>query len=117
MAASSMKMPPRPWRIDGAAMLLISCPICSITADETAYTCGGDAHVTRPQSLDPSYVSPERLTDYLNLAPSARGWCRELWRCHGCGSWFAMLRHSGNNRIAATYRLDEALPQPPEEAI
>ncbi|GGE37065.1 hypothetical protein GCM10007276_13160 [Agaricicola taiwanensis] len=97
-------------------MLLLTCPVCTISADEHAFTCGGDAHVTRPQSLDPSYVSPERLGEYLNLVPSARGWCREQWLCHGCNSWFVLLRHSETNEIASAYRIGDAPPALPEGA-
>jgi heterotetrameric sarcosine oxidase delta subunit len=95
-------------------MLLITCPICTTTAGENAFTCGGDAHVERPQSTDPSDVSPEQLSAYLNLSPSPRGWCREQWLCHACDSWFVMLRHSLTNQIAASYRIGQTPPPLPE---
>jgi sarcosine oxidase subunit delta len=97
-------------------MLLITCPVCTVTADETAFACGGEAHGIRPQSHDPSYLSPEKLHGYLHLSASQRGWSREYWCCRGCLAWFAMLRHSETNEIAAAYRLDEPQPPVPGEA-
>lgn len=95
-------------------MLLVTCPICSICADETAFTCGGDAHVTRPQSTNPTSVSADELGDYLNFLPNAPGWSRENWLCHGCESWFVMLRHSLTNHIHATYQVGDTPPLLPE---
>lgn len=88
-------------------MLLLTCPICSLAADEAAFTCGGDAHVARPQSVAPEAVSTDELYSYLSTVPNAPGWCREQWLCHACESWFVLLRHSVTNRVAAAYRIGD----------
>jgi sarcosine oxidase delta subunit len=65
-------------------MLLITCPACSITADETEFACGGP-------------YSPENRI-------YGRGLMQEWWLCEaGCGTWFGMTRHAGNQRIVATW--------------
>lgn len=66
-------------------MLLVTCPVCAITADETEFSCGGayDAH----------------------SASYTRGPVEEWWVCrNGCGSWFGLVRHSVNQRIHAVWR-------------
>lgn len=95
-------------------MLLLTCPICSISADEAAFTCGGDAHVTRPQSNRPQSVTDEALCDYLNLVPNEPGWCREQWLCHACDSWFGLLRHSLTNQVHSAYRVGGTPTQLPD---
>jgi sarcosine oxidase delta subunit len=65
-------------------MLLITCPACAITADETEFSCGG------------LYAPDQRIY--------ARGLTQEWWLCEaGCGSWFGMTRHTANQRIVATW--------------
>lgn len=67
-------------------MLLITCPVCSIAGDETEFACGG------------LYTAPGDKRVY------ARGVSREWWNCEsGCGSWFGLARHTGNQRIAAIW--------------
>jgi sarcosine oxidase delta subunit len=78
-----------PWFIE-AKMLLITCPICAITADETEFYHGG------PAASERTYT---------------RGLIQEWWLCEaGCGTWFGMTRHTGNQRIVAVWTPgDEAL--------
>ena len=67
-------------------MLLITCPVCAIAADETEFSCGG---FYAPNGKRRTYV---------------RGIVREWWLCEaGCGTWFGMARHTGNQRIFATW--------------
>lgn len=97
-------------------MLYLTCPICGIGADETAFRCGGEAHLTRPVSESGSDVSLDALNQYLNRSADVRGWIRELWLCaDGCGSWFALLRHTGTHAVGRAYTLDSVPPPPPEE--
>jgi sarcosine oxidase delta subunit len=67
-------------------MLLITCPVCAVKADETEFANGG------------LYAQPGARDRY------ARGIVREWWLCEsGCGSWFGMARHAGNQRIFAVW--------------
>ena len=66
-------------------MLLLTCPVCAITADETEFACGG-------------------LYDRGRGAAYQRAVVREWWCCEaGCASWFGLARHTGSQRIAAVW--------------
>lgn len=81
-------------------MLLITCPVCSITTDETEFACGGLYGTT------------------IDRRTYARGVSREWWLCEaGCGSWFGMQRHNGNQRILATWARGEEPPPFPDEPL
>jgi sarcosine oxidase subunit delta len=76
-------------------MLQIPCPHCGIR-DETEYTFGGPAHVTRP----PATVSDTEWTDYLFNRDNPKGIHYERW-CHsyGCGRWFNLARDTVTHDI------------------
>ena len=77
-------------------MLLITCPVCAITADETEFSCGGQ------------YDDGAQDTSYM------RGPVQEWWLCrNGCGAWFGLMRHSVNQRIHSVWRHDSE--RTPEE--
>lgn len=79
-------------------MLLITCPVCAITADETEFACGG------------IYEQENGSRTY------ARGVTREWWLCEaGCGTWFGMARHTGNHRILGCWARGDEPPPFPEE--
>ena len=70
-------------------MLLITCPVCTITADETEFSCGG-------------LYAPERQRIYV------RGVVRESWLCAaGCGTWFGLARHTASQRVVASWARGE----------
>jgi sarcosine oxidase subunit delta len=70
-------------------MLLITCPVCRISTDETEFVHGGVVPPAHPAS---------------SVVP--RGVIRELWRCAaGCGTWFVAARHTVSQRIIETERL------------
>ncbi len=95
-------------------MLLITCPACGIATDETEFVHGGDAHAERPASTGSAHADAVALDAYLHPSGHACGWTRELWWCRaGCQTWFAALRHAGTGALAATYGLDEPMPEPP----
>lgn len=78
-------------------MLLITCPVCAISADETEFTCGGPYAQDGPQAY-------------------RRGVVREWWLCEaGCGTWFGMARHNGNHRIFGCWTRGNEPPAFPEE--
>ena len=67
-------------------MLLITCPVCGVKADETEFVNGG------------LYAQEGARDRYV------RGIVREWWMCDaGCRTWFGMARHAGNQRIFATW--------------
>ena len=94
-------------------MLLIKCPWCG-ERDQTEFSCGGEAHITRP--LDPDAVSDEAWGDYIFFRANPKGWHYERWmHAHGCRRWFNALRHTVTDRFAATYKPGEPTPPLPEE--
>lgn len=68
-------------------MLLITCPACSISTDETEFRFIGPADREDP--------------------PVGRGAHDELWQCaSGCRAVFGMTRHNVGQRISAAWTLD-----------
>jgi sarcosine oxidase subunit delta len=109
-----MNPSPPPWRIEGIySMLLITCPVCGAEGDETDFHCGGQAHITRPQTADPSAaVSDEQQRDYLFIRINPKGLHFERWRCdRGCGKWFNAARDTVTLDFKAFYGATE-LPPP-----
>ena len=93
-------------------MLLITCPVCNVTADETEFHCGGEAHIKRPASSDPANVSDEAQYEYLYVRNNPRGMHREIWQCsRGCGKWFYAMRDTLTLQFHAFYRITD--PPPP----
>lgn len=96
-------------------MLLITCPVCGATGDETDFHYGGEAHVARPASHDPATVSTQVQRDYLYIRRNAKGIHFERWRCdRGCAKWFQAVRDTLTMRFLATYGAGE---QPPADVI
>jgi len=96
-------------------MLLITCPVCGATGNETDFHYGGEAHVARPASHDPSSVPDGALSDYLYVRRNAKGLHFERWRCdRGCAKWFHAARDTMTMRFLATYRVGE---RPPADVI
>lgn len=87
-------------------MLRIPCPWCG-TRDESEYTFGGEAHLSRP----PFDVSDDRWARYLFVRANTKGMHFERW-CHsfGCGRWFNVARDTVTHAIAAAYAIDEPRP-------
>ena len=64
-------------------MLLLTCPVCAITADQTEFTCGGPCESGTPYTRGPAH---------------------EYWCCtNGCGSWFGMTRNASNQTVVAVW--------------
>ena len=71
-------------------MLLIDCPCCGVSGEETEFAAGGEAHLVRfgPGSSD------EDFTSYLFDRKNPRGVHFERWRhAFGCGKWFLKSDH------------------------
>ena len=91
-------------------MLLLTCPVCGLKADEDAFEAGGEAHLVRPSS-DPSHSETADLGAYLYMRENPKGSSFELWHCrHGCGKWFHAVRDTQSQEFKAFYRIGEPKP-------
>jgi len=89
-------------------VLRIPCPYCGVR-DESEFTFGGPAHVTRPlpESDDATWTS------YLFARRNPAGVHLERWsHAFGCGVWFNIARDTCTHDILKVYATGE--PTPPE---
>lgn len=94
-------------------MLLITCPCCGVTGEETEFHCGGEAHIERRAGADDS---DQELGDYLFSRTNPKGVHAERWRHqYGCGKWFHVLRDTRTLEIYGVY--DITAPEPPAELV
>ncbi|HUS96076.1 MAG TPA: sarcosine oxidase subunit delta [Hyphomicrobiaceae bacterium] len=90
-------------------MLLIDCPYCAMQRPETEFQYAGEAHIARP--ANPAAVSDEAWAEFLYMRSNPKGLHAERWRhTHGCGRFFNAVRDTVSDRILATYKAGEALP-------
>lgn len=88
-------------------MLILTCPCCGVTAEETEFHAGGEAHLTRhgPGSDDDAFH------DYLFLRENPRGVHFERWRhAFGCGKWFHAARDTTTLEVFGTYSAQTTEP-------
>ena len=88
-------------------MLLLTCPHCGVTAEETEFANGGEAHLTRygPDSPDDDFEG------YMFNRKNPRGVHFERWRhAYGCGKWFIAARCTVTLEVFATYPAQVAAP-------
>ena len=81
-------------------MLILECPCCGVTADETELAPGGEAHITRAgtDSDDAAFEA------YLFQRKNPKGVHFERWRhAMGCGKWFHAARCTVTNEVFGTY--------------
>ena len=81
-------------------MLLLTCPHCGVTAEETEFAPGGEAHLTRfgPGSDDDAFES------YMFNRKNPMGVHFERWRhAYGCGKWFIAARCTVTLEVFGTY--------------
>ena len=91
-------------------MMMLTCPNCGVTAEETEFHPGGEAHLTRhgPGSSD------DEFEGYLFLRENPRGVHFERWRhAHGCGKWFHAARDTATLEVFGTYSAQTT--EPPQE--
>lgn len=94
-------------------MLLITCPCCGVTAEETEFHAGGEAHIRRAAGADDSDAA---LGAYLFERKNPKGLHAERWRHqYGCGKWFHVLRDTRTLEIFGTYDIQDA--EPPAELL
>ena len=93
-------------------MLLLSCPCCGVTAEETEFHAGGEANLKRfgPGSDDADYES------YMFNRKNPRGVHFERWRhAYGCGKWFIAARCTVTLEVFGTYPAQTH--EPPAEIV
>jgi len=81
-------------------MLILTCPCCGVTAEETEFHQGGEAHLVRsgPEA------SEEEFHGYLFAKENPKGPHFERWRhIYGCGKWFIAARDTLTLEIYGTY--------------
>jgi sarcosine oxidase subunit delta len=89
-------------------MLLIPCPYCGLRP-EIEFRYGGEAHIARPR--DPAQYNDAQWAEYLYMRTNPKGLHRERWRhIHGCGRFFNGVRHTVSDRVIATYRSGDSMP-------
>ncbi|MCL4188211.1 MAG: sarcosine oxidase subunit delta [Rhodobacteraceae bacterium] len=88
-------------------MLMLTCPHCGVTAEETEFAPGGQAHLKRqgPGSSDDDFEA------YLFARANPRGVHLERWRhAFGCGKWFHAARCTVTLEVFGTYPARTAGP-------
>lgn len=91
-------------------MLSIPCPWCG-PRDETEFTYGGDATVTRPDTAAGA-VSAKAWHDFLYLRDNPCGHHDEMWHhTSGCRRWFKVRRHTKTQEVAATAPPHDTFPE------
>ncbi len=88
-------------------MLMLKCPNCGVTAEETEFVPGGEAHLTRYTSGSDS----QAFSDYLFARKNPRGVHFERWRhAFGCGKWFHAARCTATLEVFGTYTAQTSAP-------
>jgi len=88
-------------------MLILTCPYCGVSADETELSPGGEAHLTRegPDASDDAFEA------YLFHRENPKGVHFERWRhAYGCGKWFHAARCTVTNEVFGTYSAQVTAP-------
>ncbi|MCY3982956.1 MAG: sarcosine oxidase subunit delta [Roseovarius sp.] len=91
-------------------MLILKCPYCGASGEETEFECGGEAHLKRfgPGSGD------DEFQGYLFDRVNRKGVHFERWRhSSGCGKWFHAARNTETLEIYGTYSAQ--VLEPPAE--
>jgi len=91
-------------------MLVLTCPCCGVTGEETEFHAGGEAHLKRfgPGSDDTEFEG------YLFTRENPKGVHFERWRhAFGCGKWFHAARCTTTLEVFGTYAAQTF--EPPKE--
>ncbi len=90
-------------------MLMLVCPYCGVTAEETEFAPGGEAHLSRvgPDGSDEAFEA------YLFARANPKGVHLERWRhAYGCGKWFLAARCTATLEVFGTYPAQSKGPPP-----
>ena len=86
-------------------MLTLTCPVCGVTAEETEFHGGGEAHLVRFGPADAAFE------DYLFQRANPKGVHFERWRhAYGCGKWFHAARCTKTLEVFGTYPAQTSMP-------
>lgn len=91
-------------------MLILTCPYCGVSGEETEFHGGGEAHLKRfgPGSSDADFET------YLFHRENPKGVHFERWRhVNGCGKWFIAARDTATLEVFGTYSAQTT--EPPQE--
>ncbi len=81
-------------------MLRLPCPLCGLR-DETEFTYGGDASVTRPPQDEGDAAT---WYDFVFLRDNPRGPHREHWHhVNGCRQWVVVERNTLTHEVGKTW--------------
>jgi len=93
-------------------MLILRCPCCGITAEETEFHGGGEAHIKRHAAAS----SDAAFATYMFERKNPKGVVFERWRhVYGCGKWFHAARCAATLEIFGTYSAQTV--RPPKKII
>jgi sarcosine oxidase subunit delta len=93
-------------------MLILTCPCCGVSGEETEFHGGGEAHLTRegPGADDAA------LEGYLFHRENPRGVHFERWRhVYGCGKCFHAARDTATLEVFGVYPAQTT--SPPEDLL
>ena len=79
---------------------MLTCPVCGVTAEETEFAPGGEAHLARvgPAGDDDAFEA------YMVARANPRGVHLERGRhAYGCGKWFLAARCTATLEVFGTY--------------
>ena len=88
-------------------MLILECPYCGVSGEETEFHGGGEAHLKRfgPGSPDTDFEN------YLFMRENPKGVHFERWRhVNGCGKWFHAARCTMTLEVFGTYSAQTFAP-------
>ena len=91
-------------------MLILQCPYCGVTGEETEFHAEGEAHLKRfgPGSPDEDFES------YLFMRENPKGVHFERWRhSNGCGKFFHAARCTMTLEVFGTYPAQTT--EPPQD--
>ncbi len=81
-------------------MLILECPYCGVSGEETEFHAGGEAHITRASVGD----DDETFETYLFMRKNPKGVHFERWQhAYGCGKWFHAARCTMTLEVFGTY--------------
>ena len=89
-------------------MLIINCPYCG-EREQEEFTCGGEAHIVRPQN--PAELTDDEWAEYLFIRKNKKGIQFERWNhSFGCRKWFNAARNTATDKIIKIYKMGEKAP-------
>jgi len=91
-------------------MLMLTCPCCGVTGEETEFHPGGEAHIKRVSAGSDDAA----FRDYMFQRKNPRGVHFERWRhAFGCGKWFHAARCTVTLEVFGTYSAQTT--EPPQD--